>query len=215
MFLAAIAAISACSSGFFAWASKKSQVSHKIQLAIESSRVEQQLQFYATVISECEKLRLSNQDLQKQVMTLQSEVHKLREQLEFYEENHLASEARDMLSSVFNDFIQRPAWIHDVANNKWYLNDAYCREFSVDRKTFWSPVNIFGRYDIESAIQYASNDMKVVESGTTITFEESIRRRIMDPKCDEYLVAKFQKTPFVINSRPYVVGKMLEIREQE
>ena len=208
--LAIVATVGAGSSGLFAWLSKKSQSEHRLLSASESAKQEQQVQFYAQVLAECKDLRNGNQELQKQVLTLQNEVHKLREQLEFYEQNHLANESRDMLESIFNDFLQRPAWIHDLSANKWYLNDAYCKMFSIKRKTFWTPINIFGRYDAADAVKYSSNDMQVVEAGTTIEFTERIRVRIMEPRCDEFITAKFQKTPLIINSRPYVAGKMLE-----
>ena len=207
--LAIVATVGAGSSGFFAWLSRRSQANQKSQACSDAARQEQQVQFYASVISECKSLRESNQQLQSQITSLQNEVHKLREQLEFYEENHLALEAREMLESIFNEFHHEPAWIHDLGNNKWYLNDAYCRLFSVNRKTFWTPVNIFGRYDAEDAVKYSTNDMKVIEAGTTVEFTERIRKRVMDPKCDEFFEGRFQKTPFFISGRPYVVGRMI------
>ena len=210
IFLAVVAAVGAGVSGLFAYFGRQSQAKFEQASKADAAKQEQQVQFYATVIAECEKLRESNGKLQKQITQLQNEVHQLREQLEFYEENHLASEAREMLESVFNNVIAKPAWIHDLAANKWYVNDYYCREFRVSRNSFWTPINILGRYDIEDALKYTQNDMKVIDTGTAVEFEERVRARIMDPKCDEFVTGRFVKTPFLINERPYVVGKMLE-----
>lgn len=202
--LAVISAAGAIAAAFFTYLSKKANAAS-----------EQQVKFYADVIAECSKLRHSNNELQRQVTELRMEVHSLREQLEFYEENHLATEARAMLEHVFNSVFTGPAWIHDLASNKWYLNDAYCREFSVTRNSFWTPVNIFARYEPEDAIRYAQHDMSVMQAGTTIDFDEKFRRRVMDPKCDDFATGRFRKTPFTINNRPYVVGKMVCLLDED
>ncbi|MAT51138.1 MAG: hypothetical protein CMK32_08145 [Porticoccaceae bacterium] len=206
----AVPVVATAVSGFFAFLSKQSAGKRDAAKESESAKIEQQVQFYAQVISECSELRKSNLELQHQISSLQSEVHKLRDQLEYYEQNHLASEARELVSGLLNRACNRPAWIHDVASNKWYLNDEYCREFSITRPTFWTPVNIFGRYDADDVLEYISNDLKVVEANATVEFVESMPRRVMDPKCDELVRAKFQKTPIVINERPYVFGRLVE-----
>ena len=183
--------------GWWAWVGRQSQ-----------TRADQQTQFYQQVISECQSLRSGNTDLQKQIIELQNEVHLLREKLEYYEENPGVQHARELLEAVFcsNDEV---SWIHDLSNNKWYLSDAYCRELSVIRSSFWTPVNIFGRFPVDDALRYAQNDYKVVETNTTIEFTEKVRKRVMDPNCDLFLEGVFRKTPVVINSKPYVIGKLL------
>ena len=208
--LAVLALAGACVSGFFAFMGKKSQSKFDAQVKSDAAKQEQQVQFYATVIAECQKLRESNSELQRQITDLQSEVHRLREQLEFYEENHLATEAREMLERVFDQATMEPSWIRDVANNKWYLNDAYCRTFGIKRQSFWTPVNILGRYEIEDVLKYATNDMMVIETGTMVEFKERVRKRIMDPRCNEFILGRFSKTPFTINDRPYIVGRLIE-----
>lgn len=209
--------IGATITAFFAWMTSNSNInfkrnkdSDKARQEIELSKYEQQNNFYTSIISECEKLREGNVSLQSQIYKLQEEVHKLRDQLEFYERNHLASEAREMLEKIFNNFLTAPSWIHDISNNIWYLNDSYCSMFDIKRKSFWTPVNIFGRYDIKTAIDYHSNDLKVVEAGATVEFIESVRVSVMNPKCEDFIDIKIQKTPIIINERPYVIGKMLE-----
>ena len=202
--LTAISLFSVAVSAFFSWSAKR--VSN--QETIQNS-------FYAQIVSECESLRESSSVLRERTSRLEDENAKLTTDLQFFRENHLAVEARDLVVHVFEKFLNVPCWVRDVGHNRWYLNEAYCKEFSVIRDTFWTPINIFGRYDHTDAVKYASNDLKVVETGTTIEFRERVRRKIMDPECGEFGEYMIRKTPFFINGRPYIVGKVLKRLDSE
>lgn len=212
---AIITGVCALISAVLAYITKVSAAKHRRNIQATETQQEQLLQFYKDLTQECQSLRKSNTDLMLRVSELQSEVHKLREQLEYYEDNHLAVEARDMLSNIFNYGFKSPAWIHDVGNNRWYVNDPYCRQFSVDRPSFWHPVNIFGLYKPDDVRDYIRHDFQVLDCGVPIVFSESVRKRVMDPECEESIVAEFKKTPIVIGDRQYIFGCMLSKHDPE
>jgi len=199
--LAAVSALTAAFGGWWAMLGKKQQTSAK-----------QQVEFYAQVISEVQQLRAQNLELQLQVSKLQEEVHLLRNKIYDYEVNPAYIQSKQLLRAVLNSF-RNPTWIHDLSNNKWYLNDAYCARFHVQREDFWTPVNILGRYSSEEALAYAENDIAVIKTGVPIEFSEKARVRILDPKCQEFIHGQFRKTPIVISDHPYVLGEMLSTRE--
>ena len=169
---------------------------------------EQQQQFYQTILKEIDFLRGQNRELQGQVLELENKVAHLQESLDYYEGNPAAAMARELFSNTMNS-LTVPAWVHDIGNNKWYLNDAYCECFSVVRKTFWTPVNIFGMYDKDEAIKYVDNDLKVVQSGMPIEFTEKTRCRVTDPKCEEYTTGRYRKIPISVGDQPFIFGMKL------
>lgn len=196
---AILALVGTATAGFWAW--KKTQV---------DSTEKQKTAFYDMLLVECQRLRELTMQLQTKVGELQNEVVDCKERLIFYEENHLASEARRMLEHVVNANAS-PQWIHAVGQNKWYLNNAYCKLFSVTRSTFWHPVNIFARYDNETVLAFVNHDLQVVSAGMAIEFRERCPVRITDPNCTEMIEGVFVKTPFKINENAYVVGELKEI----
>jgi hypothetical protein len=234
--VASLAALSTVTTAVLAYINRASSLAYR-QRAIEDKRAldeasrleernrnreeelrkqqEQMTQFYAQILAEHDQLRRDNLDLRNKIDELQKEILLLREKLEYYEGNLLAKEARQLVESLLNFGCHNPAWIHDLAAGKWYLNDAYCREFNVTRTSFWHPVNIFGRYDPDDAIRYTANDFKISDAGGTHTFTERVRKRIMDPKCEEYYEAQFQKTAMVIGDRPFIFGRMVQMTDGE
>lgn len=234
--VAAIAATSAITTAFLAYVNRSAAQKHKaveLQHSIamqEASAIqlkhreqqddfrrqqEQMTQFYSRILAEHDALRKDNIELRAKIEELHQEIMRLQEKLEFYEGNLLARESRQLVESLLNNGCHHPAWIHDLSAGKWYLNDAYCREFSVSRPSFWSAVNIFGRYNADDAIQYTANDFKIAEAGGTHRFTERVRRRIMDPNCDEYFEADFEKTAMVIGDRPFIFGRMVGEGDEE
>lgn len=175
----------------------------------------QQLETFKTLSLQVDTLIQENTKLQAQVSELQKEVHELRQQVEYYEENPAATFAREILKAFMDNAIQTPAWIHDVRNNKWYLNDAYCETFNVNRKHFWDPVNILGLYNLEDAQKYMQHDMQVIDTNTSIDFTERVREDIMNPKCTKFITAKFRKVPYIHDETPYVFGKLLEVLDDD
>lgn len=145
---------------------------------------------------------------------IQNEVFVMRQKLEFYEKNNLASDAREMLSKVLNAN-ERPMWIHSLSSDsKWYLNDAYCSLFAIKRPNFWTPVNILARYPSEFCLQYIQEDLKVVHSNLSQVFEEIVKKDILNPVSTEMYVLKVRKTPLTINDNSYILGEVLSFEEK-
>jgi polyhydroxyalkanoate synthesis regulator phasin len=228
--VAALAAASTITTALLAYINRSAAQAYKLQEAKDRQKLaaaaqleeqnarreqdirrqqDQMTQFYAQILSEHDVLRKDNIELRARIEELQQEISRLRDKLEYYEGNLLAKEARQLVSALLNKGCHHPAWIHDLSAGKWYLNDAYCREFQVSRPSFWSPVNIFGRYDADDAIRYTANDFKIADAGGTHRFKERVRSRIMDPDCDEFFEAEFEKTAMVIGDRPFVFGRMV------
>lgn len=201
--------VASLSAAFAAWV-KYAQWKGEHDDREEDRDTHQRVEFYSQLVNECKQLRNDNQVMRAKLSELETAVDQLRRELEFYERNHLAQEAREMIAALFDVGMPRPAWLHDLASNQWYLNEAYSRAFNVPRRSFWHGINIFGRYDVDDAIRYASHDQQVVDTGTTIEFRERMRRDILNPECEEVVVGRFRKTPIVINDRPYVFGQLLE-----
>lgn len=198
--LAIVSAIATGIGGWWAFIGKRAQ-----------SADQQRTEFYAQIMAECQSQRALIVNLNKQVTSLQNEVHLLREKLEFYEENPATQQSRQLLESIFSSPALGPAWIHDLGNNRWYLNDQYCNQFNVIRKGgFWTPVNILGRYKADDALSYVKNDMEVIETNATIEFTETAKRRIMDPNCSETFTAKYRKHPIRLGDDLFVFGQLLE-----
>ena len=182
------------------WAYRKSQL---------ATHDTQQFKFYEQMLAECNALRAECTTLRLELGKCQRELDDLRSKLEFFEDNKLASQARAMMALVAND-LDNPMWIHVIGDNKWYLNDAYCAMFSVERKNFWTPVNLFARFRPEEVLEYIAHDLHVVEAGVPLTFEENVRTRIMDPNCEDFCKLWFRKSPITIGETKYVLGSLVE-----
>jgi PAS domain-containing protein len=205
--------------------SKKAQKAAEDQAARESAEreaiakhyereSEQQREFYTTLMEEVRALRAENLELKNEIRKCQSEIEKLEQKLEYYERNPANSYARQLFAGIMNA-LKHPAWVHDIANRRWYLNDAYCRQFGVERSDFWTPINLFGRYKPEDIASYAENDLQVIHSNAPIEFTERVRASVMDPHCDDFVVGRFRKSPVVIGEQPFVFGTLLHIEESE
>lgn len=172
---------------------------------------EQQVKFYDTLMQEVQALRSENVELKNEIRACKAEVKKLEERLEYYERNPANAYARQLFAAVMDAF-DRPVWLHDLANNNWYLNWAYCQQFGVtSRKDFWEPINLFGLYHTEDIAGYAENDMRVVKTNTSLEFTERVRKHIMNPECEDYINGRFRKSPVVIGEQPFVMGELLEV----
>lgn len=176
------------------------------------SAEEQKVQFYEIILKEHASLRVVCDNLQTKLIMLQTEVEKLRKDLLFYEENHLASNSRAMIKHILNSS-EIPEWIHDLGTNKWYINTAYATYFNVHRQDFWTPINILARYPDIETLEHLANDLSTVAAGTEINFEETLNKDIMNPKCKYKMRGVFKKSPFRISDNNYIYGKLLEILE--
>lgn len=174
----------------------------------------QQQEFYTTLMDEVRALRQENLELKVEIRKCQDEIEKLEQKLEYYERNPANSYARQLFAGVMNA-MKEPAWVHDIANSRWYLNDAYCRQFGVERSEFWSAVNLFGRYSPEDIAACAENDLHVIKTNTPVEFTERVRCSVMDPSCEEYVTCKFRKAPVVIGEQPFVLGQLLSIKDND
>lgn len=154
-------------------------------------------------------------DLQTKIISLEKEIHELRQELEYYKSNAALMVPREILEEVFDKGLITPSWLHAVGQSKWYLNETYCEEFSIESRSFWRPINIFGRFSATDATRYVENDLQVIRTNVPTEFTERVRRRIMDPDCNEFVLARIRKVPIVIQDQPYIFGKILEYVDEE
>jgi len=173
---------------------------------------EQQKSFYADIIKEYAALRELYNSLQSKMVMLQAEIHQLRKDLSFYEENHLASNSRAMIKNILNSS-PLPEWINDIGSNRWYVNNAYSQYFNVDKQDFWTPINILARYPDTENLKHINNDLSVVAIGTVVEFEEEYNKDIMNPKSKYKMKAIVKKYPFCIGDNNYIYGKLVEVLE--
>jgi PAS domain-containing protein len=189
------------------------QTAERLVIAAHYEReATQQREFYTALMDEVKALRLENLELKNEIRKCQSEIEKLEQKLEYYERNPANSYARQLFAGIMNA-LKHPAWVHDIANSRWYLNDAYCKQFRVERNDFWTPINLFGRYKPEDIASYADNDLQVIHSNAPIEFTERVRASVMDPHCEEFVTGRFRKSPVVIGEQPFVFGKLLNLEE--
>ncbi|MBF84030.1 MAG: hypothetical protein CL489_06080 [Acidobacteria bacterium] len=143
--------------------------------------------------------------LQNEVHALSEKVDRLRKQIKQMESNRIAYDTMHVVEGMMDTF-PFPAWLHSVGENKWYVNDAYCKAFGIHRDTFWQGVNILAMYPAEIAAKYVQHDMKVVESNMGSLFTEQVSKNVMqhDPQsefeCDIY------KMPIVAGGKRYIFG---------
>jgi len=199
-----VAALTLIGTGIAGWWAYKSKQS----VTIENQKTE----FYNTILSEYSDLRKLYNDLQSKLSVLQNQIENLRDDLAFYEENHLATNSREMLSLILNSS-DKPKWIHDIGQNKWYINDAYCKYYNISRKDFWTPLNILSRYKDLYSAQYIANDLSTIAIGTHVDFEEEANRDILNPHSKYRMRGVVRKHPFEINENNYIYGQLLEIIE--
>ena len=133
--------------------------------------------------------------------------------MEYYEDNPAVHLAREILREVMNIVFTREAWIHDLSNNRWYVNDKYASTFGIDRLTYWHPVNLYARFPPEDVAKYVNNDLKVLGGGVPVTLEEEVRCRITDPDCQEYVKVMIRKTPIEADGAGLIFGQVLESLE--
>ena len=184
------------------------ELSHTVR---EKER-EQQITFYNKIMEDYNSVRLLANKLQDMVEDLSKEVGELKEKLKFYEENSLGREAREIIVKIMDSF-NMPAWIHEIDSHQWYLNDEYCKRFNIKRKSFWTPINIFGHLNETEALEKLGQDLEVYKSGASIEF---ISKRIIHnylPGHEKELECRTLKTPFTVGGRAYIFGRVLEIIE--
>ena len=138
--------------------------------------------------------------LQKRIISLETEVKQLKA-------TKVHRDSKELIAIMMNSK-PWPSWLQDVENRRWYLNDAYCEAFNVARKDFWTPVNILARYPVKTVSQYVSNDMKVLESNTTIRFRELVPEKIMLPSGPDNPAKYWNvvKYPTPANGTKYMMG---------
>ena len=181
----------------------------KIELQSYERRAEQQESFYSKLMEELATLRNENRDLRRSLDTIKIQMTDLKNKISYYENNPMTQDAQKILERLFDEGMLYPAWLRDVDNDKWYLNSSYCKKFHVIRKEFWKGINIYGQYDGDDALEYAQNDLNVLQNNTAVEFIENIRVRVLDPNCEEKITAKFRKTPMRIGDRNFIFGQMI------
>lgn len=169
---------------------------------------EQQISFYNKIMEDYNSVRALANKLQDMVEELSKEVNDLREKLKFYEENSVGREAREIIVKIMDSF-NMPAWIHEIDTHQWYLNDEYCEIFKINRKNFWSSVNIFA-FNEQGALDTLKEDLEVYKSGSSLEF---IISKIVKTNINQSSTVncKIVKAPFSVGGRAYIFGRVLEI----
>lgn len=157
----------------------------------------------ASAVARSEELRslyMTNKELREKNEELLDELEKLRT-------TQMPGDTPALLEALINA-MPYPAWLHEVGNNNWFINDAYSKKWHVTRKDFWTPINIFERYPKDAAAVYVANDMRVVASGVARVFREDISEYVLLPEgpnnpTDEWSILK---VPISVGNKQYVFG---------
>ena len=165
------------------------------------------------VISERDKTII---ELQAEITKLRNEVGELRTEIEKYESTRMPGDAPHILEQIMN-IMPYPAWLHEVGANKWYLNDAYSERFRVNRKDFWTPVNIWRFDPSEAAAEYVAADMAVIESNIARYSVEHVSDAIMEAVSNDNPPREWDivKVPIRAGGRNYVFGIATRSREPD
>jgi hypothetical protein len=167
---------------------------------------EQQARFTAQLIKETSTLReaISARDthiikLQAEVRTLTDKVSHLSVQLDDYESRVTEFDAKDLLEQVFNS-LDFPAWVHSVAENRWFVNDAYTEAFSCLRQDFWTPINVLATLPSGVASRWIAANIKTIEANAGMVFEEEFSSG------GETRIVAVAKYPLIAGGRRYIFG---------
>jgi len=192
---------------------KKSE--HQVMIDYYRELKEQNKSTFEQMAEQIKVLIQANADLNTAVAGCRDDLEECKNLIRFYEENPAITDSKTLLEQVFNNVFSGPAWIHDMSADRWYLNDEYCRFFSVQRSSFWQGINILGMYSFEQASEFIEQDERVLKVGAPIVFTDEVRKEIANPQCTQFIKGTFKKTPIIIGEKPYVIGKMLEELPQD
>ena len=143
-----------------------------------------------------------------EIRLLTGQVASLKAELTFYRQNAVALDAQDVLQHVM-EFFEAPAWLHAVGELKWYVNDHFCDYFNVQRRNFWSAINLITLSDEATGSQIIAQDLEIVDSGSMIETVEERCKYLGDPNNDTRVRVKLRKTPVRIGEKNYVLGQVL------
>ena len=145
---------------------------------------------------------------------LETEVNKLKLELARYQLSQTDKDAKQILEKIIQS-LPWPSWLHEVGKNRWYLNNAYNESFNIPSHSFWDHVNILATYPSQIAAHYVQNDMKVIEAGIPMYFEEPISRKVMEPisKLNPSKQWDITKTPIKLQGSVYVWGQAFDKSE--
>lgn len=154
-----------------------------------------------------DRLIIQHTELLEKYAELNDEVMSLREEVKKLKSTKAHRDSKELIAVMMNSK-PWPSWFQVVEERIWYLNDAYCKEFGVVRKDFWTPVNILAQYPAKTVSQYISNDMKVLESNATMYFHERVPRKILLPESSENPAKLWHvvKYPIPVNGTKYMMG---------
>lgn len=147
----------------------------------------------------------------EQINSLRIKIVRLEDEVAQLKATKVHRDAKELIAIMMNSK-PWPSWIQDMENRLWYLNDAYCKKFGIIRKDFWTPVNILAQYPAKTVSVYIANDMKVLESNTTMHFRERVPQKILFPEgpnnpAKYYNVVKY---PTPVNGSKYMMGDLFE-----
>jgi PAS domain-containing protein len=176
-------------------------------------QVSQIKDFYTVLMGEHNNLR-AEYNLQKtELILLSSKIEQLEKELSFFRANVLAVQSKEMLKSIM-EARSNPCYIFDIGTNYWYLNDAFCKRFKIERRDFWSPINLIATYtDIEKTAKLLEY-IEVINIGTPVTKEILYPSNLLYPKTSTLIRAVVKRTPIKIKENSYIFEEVLEILEE-
>ena len=136
-----------------------------------------------------------------------AEVADLRAKLEAHRITTVPANGASLLEGWL-DTLPWPCWVHAVSRNAWHLNKCCCREFSVPRDSFWSPINILAGWPTDLARKWLDEDLAVIESGAPRDYDGRVPRRVLEPPGPNNPMVEIRvtKRPWKVGGNQYVLG---------
>lgn len=198
-----VTAIITAAAGSFATWLKFRTSEHKSAEGVARELMDQCRELQATITQRDARIG----ELQQQLKELTQEVESLKQMVEKYQSTAVHSDSTQILETLMQT-MPHPAWIHEVGQNQWFINDTYSKRLNVHRNDFWDAVNVYRFYPAERAASFVANDMAVIQSGATHCFTEEFPDRILEPASNDNQKREWQvvKFPVVAGGKRYVIG---------
>lgn len=178
-----------------------------------SKKREGQLDFFEKMLADGTSLRETILQINGHNLKLQAEIDAVREELQEVKDRLIDCEKlrldydfQYIVYNIFN-YITLPAWLCDVQDNKWYVNDVYAKHFKINRQGFWTPINIMALFDEDLSAEYMANNMKAIQFGAPIITKEPIYKDLTSPvslnnPSEDWHILKIP----ILGSQKYIIG---------
>lgn len=192
------------------WAHRKGYI--QLKFSKEEKVEDLKNKWVQEILTDNNNLRNMYNSQQISILELKHEVKILKDELTFYRENRMAGDSRFMLSQILNTD-DNPYWIHDLTANTWYVNDAFCKMFSVKRADFWTPVNLFARYPETFIAEYLAKQLSICATNAQSRVEKTYNKDILNPNCTYKVKVIVEKTPLKVGNHVYLANEIVEVLE--